>query len=191
MAVYTAVINSDTGRNNTAGGTDQFEITAAISDTGLMTVGGATTTYPNVASNVKIREIRLGQYTEFGDAASEIVGVKVIMHRGGDTGGRGGGGVRITPSAVWGTGDTGGGNSIVAASNDVLATDTGIATTVTKIIISDVFNVASGWWYYPPEEEMIVLESGDRLVVRTTAFADATTINGTMVYEEIGKRGNQ
>jgi hypothetical protein len=191
MPIYTAVISGDTGRNNTAGGTDQFEITAAISDTGLMTVGGATTTYPNVASNVKIREVRLGQYTEFGDAASEIVGVKIIMYRGGDTGGGGSQGLTVTPSAVWGTGDTGGGNSIVTTSNDVLATDTGIPGIVTKTIISDVFNVASGWWYYPPEEEMIVLESGDRLVVRTTAFADPTTINGTMVYEEIGKRGDQ
>jgi hypothetical protein len=37
---------------------------------------------------------------------------------------------------------------------------------------------------------MIILEAGDRMIVRTTKFADPTTISGTLVYEEIGKRGN-
>lgn len=171
MAIYTAVIEGDTGVIAVAGGSDQFELTAPAN------------------SRVRIRECRLGQYSDFGDAAAEILNVRVIMFLGGDTGG-GGNGVAVTPSPTLGSGDTGGGGCIVKRSADVKATDTGLATTVTKTLISDAMNIAAGWWYYPPEEEMIVLEPLDRLVVRCSKATDPLSMAGTLIYEEIGTRGN-
>jgi len=179
MAIYTAVIDGDTGRNDDGvSGCDQF------------TMDVPTTT------NVKIREIRLGQYSEFANAQAEIVGVQILKYIGasGDTGSIGSAGATdtgsVTPSPILGTGDTGGGVCRIMASQDTIKLDTGIPEFTKKVMYSDVFNVASGWWYYPSEEEMIILEAGDRMIVRTTKFADPTTISGTLVYEEIGKRGN-
>ena len=178
MPIYTAVIDGDTGRNDDGvDGCDQF--TMDVSST----------------TNVRVREIRLGQYSEFANAQAEIVGVQILKYIGasGDTGSIGSADNdtgSVTPSPVWGTGDTGGGSCRIMASQDNIKQDTGITEFTKKVMYSDVFNVASGWWYYPSEEEMIILEAGDRMIVRTTKFADPTTISGTLVYEEIGKRGN-
>ena len=54
-------------------------------------------------------------------------------------------------------------------------------------LLADSWNVAGGWRYYPVPDERIVLEKDQRLVVRISAPADAITLNGTLVFEEIGK----
>lgn len=172
MPIYTAVIEGDTGVAAAAGGSDQFEITAPAN------------------SILKIREVRLGQNSDAGDAAAELLSVRMIHYIGGDTGGGGSGGVQVTPTPVLGSGDTGGGGATVFRSNDILATDTGDAATQARTVISDVMNIASGWWYYPPKDEMIAIEPGDRMVIRMSGAVDPLSMFGTLVYEEIGKRGN-
>ena len=47
-------------------------------------------------------------------------------------------------------------------------------------------NVAPGWRYVPVPDKRFVLETEQRLVVRITAPADEVTLNGTLVFEEIG-----
>lgn len=133
-------------------------------------------------SRIRIREIRLGQYSDFGDAAAEILSVQVIRgHRvaGNETN-------VVTPSNIHGwsraPGDTG---TKIVRNDTGVATDTGSGA---KTLISDAWNIQAGWWYYPPEEEMIILDVDQRLVVRLPAApADAVTLNGTLVYEKIGK----
>ena len=169
MPIYTAVIQGDTGVSAAAGGSDQFFLQA-----------------PATIRN-RIREIRIGQFSDFGDPATtaEILGVRVIRYRTTDTGGEPSGGVAVVPRNIHGWADTGGYSSIVSRSHDVLATDTGVAGNVTEVLISDAFNIAAGWWYYPPEEEMIILDFSDRLVVRMSKAADVLTMNGTLVFEEM------
>jgi hypothetical protein len=121
---------------------------------------------------VNLREVRLGQYSDFGDAAAEILSVQII--KGYTVSGSGG----STPTP----------GDIVAAAvagATVEANNTTVANTGTvKILVADAFNVQAGWWYRPPADERIRLAAGERLVVRITAPADALTMNGTLVFDE-------
>lgn len=128
-------------------------------------------------TRVAIREIRLGQYSDFGDAQAEILSVTIIT--GFTT--TGSGGAAVTPVNL--SRRTGGLSAVstVARNNTTVAQD-GTGT----VVLADVFNVAAGWWYYPPEEERIIMEKSQRLVVRITAPADALTMNGTIIFEELG-----
>lgn len=140
---------------------DVFEITAA----------GASLQ----DARVKVREIRLGQYTDFGDAAAEIISVQVI--RGYTVAGTGG--TAVTPVA----------NSVLRHSADstVKANNTTVANTGTAaVLISDVMNIAAGWIWQASEDfsDVICLAGAERLVVRITAPADSITMNGTIVFEE-------
>jgi hypothetical protein len=57
-----------------------------------------------------------------------------------------------------------------------------------KTVLADVWNIAAGFWYYPPEEERIILALSQRLVVSLAgAPVDSITVNGTLVFEEIGQ----
>jgi hypothetical protein len=134
-------------------------------------------------SRIRIREIRLGQYTDFGDAAAEILSVQVI--RGHRVAGSNAGPTTVTPRNIHGwAGAPTDAASVIRAYDTGVATDTGSGA---QVLISDAWNVQAGWWYYPPEEEMIILETSQRLVVRLSVPADALTLNGTLVYEIIGK----
>jgi hypothetical protein len=131
---------------------------------------------PAAPSRVAIREIRLGQYTDFGDAAAEILSITIIS---GFTTSGSVGGTAPTPANVkrWSGAATAG--SVVEINNTTLAQNgTGV------VLVADAFNVQAGWWYYPPEDERIILDGGQRLVVRITAPADSVTMNGTLVFEE-------
>ena len=122
---------------------------------------------------VALREIRIGQYTDFGDAAAELISIQII--RGYTTTGSGGAAVTPVNLAPWSL--TSG--STVARNNTTLAQDdTG------AVLLADTFNVASGWWYRPPQQEFILLAAATRLVVRITAPADSITMNSTIVFEE-------
>ena len=122
---------------------------------------------------VWINEIRLGQYTDFGDAASEIVSVLVV--RGYTV--TGSGGAAVTPAALQ--------QGAPAASSVVARNNTTVANTGTAIqLIADVMNVQAGFFYAPPVDQRIALAPGERLVVRITAPADSLTMNGTLIFEE-------
>lgn len=136
-------------------------------------------------SRVRVKEIRIGQYSDFGDAAAEILSVQVI--RGYTTAGSGG--AAVTPSNLepWSRAAA----ATVARNNTTVAQD-GSA----QILIADSFNIQAGWWWKgdPPDPirgyvgSEIQLAPGAILVVRITAPADAITTNATIVFEETGLR---
>lgn len=132
----------------------------------------------HASSRVAVREIRLGQYSDFGDAQAEILSVTIIT--GFTTSGTGG--ASVTPANLSRLNNGLTAVTTVERNNTTVAQD-GTGTTV----LADVFNVAAGWWYYPPEDERIIMEKSQRLVVRITAPADALTMNGTIIFEEIGQ----
>lgn len=124
------------------------------------------------ANALYLHEVRLGQYSDFGDAQAEILSVQVIT--GYTTSGSGGS--TVTPAAV--TSGT--------AGSSVEINNTTVANTGTAVVrISDTFNVAAGWFYSPSPSERILVPALGRLVVRITAPADALTMNGTIVFEEV------
>ena len=174
MPIYTATAAAaagDTGGSNT--GQDFFEITAPAN------------------SQVKIRKVQIGQYSDAGDAAAELLSVRVIRFRGaaGDTGTMGSGGGSVTVRNIHGHPNAPSAQATVRKNNTTLAQDTGAPVAATlETLIADSFNIAAGWWFDPPEEEMIVVDVNDRLVVRVSAAADPLSMNGTLIWEESGRK---
>lgn len=135
---------------------------------------------PAGSGRVALREIRLGQYTDFGDSEAELISVQLI--RGYTTSGADGAAVTPVNTKPWSRAAA----ASVERNNTTLAQDgTG------AILLADTFNVANGWWYRPPEDERIFLAATagqNRLVCRISAPADSITMNGTMVFEELAQQ---
>lgn len=129
------------------------------------------------SSRVVIRELRLGQYTEFGDAQSELLSLTILTGSTAPSSGS-----AITPLNV--QGHTG---APVAQSSVVGPSTTLASTTSATQRFADVWNVAAGFLYAPMPAERLVVQPSQRMVLRMTAPNDAITINGTMTIQEIGK----
>lgn len=131
----------------------------------------------NVAStkSVRIHRMVIGQYSDFGDAQAEILGIQAI--RGYTTSGSGGS--APTPQKM--------ATGLGAAASTAEANNTTVANTGTASVLeSDAWNVQVGYRYQPAPEERMELAPSERLVWRITAPADSITLNGTLVFEEIG-----
>lgn len=126
---------------------------------------------------VAIREITIGQYSDFGDVQAELLSITLV--RGHTVTGAGG----STLTSVKRAGLTVG----TAAASIVKANNTTIASAgSTETLISDSMNVAAGWSYRPLPEERIILQPGARLVCRISLPVDSLTSNGMLIFEEIG-----
>lgn len=130
------------------------------------------------SSRLLIREIRIGQYSDAGDAAAELLSILIL--RGYTV--TGSGGTTLTPANMRGHSGTLAASSVVKANNTTVA-NTGTAVT----LLADSFNVQAGFRYYPAPEDRLVVEPSVRLVVRITAPADSITCNGTLIFQEVGK----
>ncbi len=125
---------------------------------------------------VRIQDIRLGQYSDFGDAQAEILSVLIL--RGYTVSGSAGS--SVTPANVIS-------DSAKVAQSTVEANNTTVANTGTAVtLLADAWNVQAGAWVAPLSDRLaFVIGPSTRLVVRITAPADALTMNGTMIFEEL------
>jgi hypothetical protein len=131
----------------------------------------------HASSRVRLREIRFGQYTDFGDAAAEIL--SVVFTRGYTVSGSGGS--TITPLNV--SGHTG----ALSAVTTIERNNTTVANTSGTDIFADTWNIQAPYLWMPPEDDMrFVFEVSTRFVVTITAPADSITMNGTLTFEEFG-----
>lgn len=124
---------------------------------------------------VLIHACYLGQTSDVGDANAENLKVQFIK---GYTS-SGSGGSAATPTKLE-TGFAAAGSA--AEVNNTTVANTGTAT----VHHQDVWNTQLPYQYRPAPEERIVLSPSERLVVRLPAPADAITMSGTLVFEEIG-----
>lgn len=129
-------------------------------------------------SRVVVREIRLGQYSEFGDAQAELLSLTLMT---GSTA-IGGGTVIAGYNVQRHSGAPTAGSSVTGPSTTIAS------TTSASLALADSYNVAAGWYYKPPLKERIVLEPSTRLILRQSTPNDAITINGTLVLQEIGSK---
>ncbi len=128
----------------------------------------------SAADETIIRYIEIGQYTDFGDAAAEILSIQLI--KGYTTSGADGGTITPRPRQ---TGEA-------AALATVERNNTTLAQSGTALVLyAGAFNVQAGWIWDRPPSDRIVLNAGERLVVRISAPADSVTMNGTLIHEEI------
>lgn len=137
----------------------------------------------HATSRIEICEIFLGQYSDSGDAAAEMLSVQIV--RGHTTAGSGGAAVTPGNFEPWSR----------AAVTTVARNNTTIAADGTAVILhSEAFNIQGGWLYRPfkfnnEDNERPKIAAGGIVVVRITAPADAVTMNGTIKWRELGLLG--
>lgn len=127
---------------------------------------------------IRIQEIIIGQASDYGDTAAE--GLSVLVKRASGVYTAGSGGTSVTPvphdsntSAAAFTAST---NNTTQA-----AAGSGSLTTVR----GDALNVQSGWAYQPIPSQALQFNPGEACVVSITVPADALTMSGTIVVEEL------
>ncbi len=122
---------------------------------------------------VRIYEVVLGQYSDAGDAAAEILSVTMV--RGYTTSGTDGS--SVTPVNISGI-------SSESATSTVERNNTTVASGGTAAVVrAEAWNIQGP--YFMIGDNNLVLEASQRLVVRITAPADELTMNGTLIFEEI------
>ena len=122
---------------------------------------------------VRLMGLVLGQSSDYGDAQAE--GLSLTIVRGYTTSGSGGS--AVTPSLL--------NSSNPAASAAVEANNTTVATTGTAVTLhADAWNVQAGYQLWWPPEVRPAARNSERIVVRSTAPADAITLSGTLYFEE-------
>jgi len=120
---------------------------------------------------IELIDVRFGQISDFGDAASEQLAVNI--RRGAALGT---GGTAVVPAPVNAVGKIAGST---AARNNTTAGAGG------TVIIADVWNVMAPYLYRPGLEERITAQPGGRLSIGVTVPADALTMYGTATFAEI------
>lgn len=125
---------------------------------------------------VAILGVNLAQYSDAGDAEAEILSVQFI--RGSTASGSGG--AANTPSNMHGH------TGALTASSSVGTNHTTVASTG-NILLATAWNVQVPFDYRASvyQDEIITLAPSQRFVVRLTAPADAVTLNGTLIFEEL------
>lgn len=124
---------------------------------------------------VALRSMYLGQTSDVGDANAENLKIQII--KGYTTSGSGGS--APTPAVL----ETG----FAAAGSAAEVNNTTVANTGTAVVVhQDVWNTQLPYQYRPAPEELIILSPSQRVVVRIPAPADAITMSGTLIFEEIG-----
>ncbi len=128
-------------------------------------------------SRVVIREIRLGQYSDAGDAEAELLSLQILTGSTATSSGS-----AITPQNVQGHAGAPQAVSSVVGPSTTLA-----STTSATERWADAWNVAAGLLYAPLPPERIVIEPGQTMCLRMSTPNDELTANGTLLMQEIGK----
>jgi hypothetical protein len=126
-----------------------------------------------------LHEVVLGQSTDYGDAAAE--GLSVIIKRATGAYTTGSGGSTPTP-AKHSTSDPAAGASAKTMNTTQAVTGSGALTTIRQ----DAFNIQGGYQYLPTPETRITVRDDEAIVVSVSAPADAVTVSGCAVIEELG-----
>lgn len=123
-------------------------------------------------------EVVVAQSSDYGDTAAEGLSILIKRATGSYTSGSGG----STPGATKHlTNDASAGPTPEANNTTQAAAGSGALTTIR----ADAFNVQGGYQYLPPPEDRLFFLAGEAVVVSVTGPADALTMSGTLVFEEM------
>ena len=143
-------------------------------------VSAAQDLFEVVASSGKpfiLHEIVIAQASDYGDAQAE--GLSILIKRGvGSTSGSGGS--TVTPVKHL-TNDAAAGPTAEINNTTQASAGGGSLTTVR----AEAFNVQAGWQYLPTPEQRLLFLAAEACVVSITVPADAVTMSGTLVLEEL------
>ena len=129
---------------------------------------------------VVVHSINIGQITDLGDAAEEVLTVQLRRGVGSVTSGSGGS--SPTPAKLE-TGDTAAAATVEISNTTAMVVGSGTIT-ILKFL---PWNIRGEFVYLPTPEARIILSPSERLAVGLLAApADTITSHGTLVWEEIG-----
>ncbi len=124
-------------------------------------------------ASVIIHSVTITQSTDAGDAQAEML--PILIHRGTATG-SGGSSVTASPLQV---GDAAFGGTVEANNTSQSVEGT--------FLHAEAFNVQIGFYFLPPPEDRPVVSPSALFIVELQAAPDdSITVNGTVVFEEIG-----
>ncbi len=124
-------------------------------------------------ASVIIHSVTITQSTDAGDAQAEML--PILIHRGTATGL---GGTTVTPSPLQ-VGDAAFGGTVEANNTTQSVEGT--------FLHAEAFNVQIGFYFLPPPEDRPVVSPSALFIVELQAAPDdSLTVNGTVVFEEIG-----
>jgi len=144
-------------------------------------VSAAVDVFEVLASTGKpfiLHEIVISQSSDYGDAAAE--GLSVLIKRATGSYTSGSGGSTATPAKHL-TNDAAAGPTAETNNTSQASAGSGALTTIR----CEAFNVQAGWQYLPTPEQRILFLPAEAVVVSITAPADAITLSGTLVFEEL------
>lgn len=125
-----------------------------------------------------LHEIVIAQSSDFGDASAE--GLSILIKRATGSYTSGSGGSTVTPAKHL-TNDAAAGPTAEVLNTSQAAAGSGALTTIR----AEAFNVQGGYQYLPTPESRLVFLATEACVVSMTAPADALTVSGTLVFEEL------
>ena len=130
-------------------------------------------------SRFAVREIRIGQYSEAGDAQAEMLPITFFSGSTAPSSGTAITGLNINRYST---------SETPAATCTVVGPSTTLASTASAaLILADSFNVMGGFHYYPVPSERFIIGRSQRFLVRVGSVNDAVTINGTLLIQEVGQ----
>ena len=133
---------------------------------------------PAANKPVLIHAVFLSQSSDVGDAAEEILRVKIIRLPATVTSGTGGASATPVPLDV----NDAAAGAVCEVLNTAVATTSGTAVD----IHSDAFNIRVGWVYMPTPEMRPRVNNAEGIVVRLmAATVDELTMSGTVYIEEV------
>lgn len=129
---------------------------------------------------IVVHSIFIGQSSDSGDAAAEMLRVQLKRASGSYTSGTGGTTATGVPHAF---SDPAFGGTVEANNSTQAAVGTGALTT----LMEETFNIQAGWYYTPTPEERITLSPSQALIVSgPTVPADSLTFSGRITFEVHG-----
>lgn len=125
-----------------------------------------------------LHEVTLGQSSDYGDAQAEGLMVDIKRATGSYTSGSGGS--TATPAKHL-TNDASAGPTAETNNTTQASAGSGALTTIR----TEAFNVQAGYQYLPTPEQRILFLPAEALVVSISAPADAISLSGSVVFEEL------
>lgn len=121
-----------------------------------------------------LHEIVVGQITDVGDAAMELLTVSIKRGIGNTSGS---GGSTVTPAKHRSNQAVSG---ITAEINNTTPAVAGSGSLTT--IRAEAMNIHKGYRYSPPADQRLMFEAGETVIVGLSAPADSLTMHGTIVF---------
>ena len=155
--------------------------TVEFSDTAVATASGDVDFFeilPAANKPIRVHAVYLSQSSDVGDAAEEMLRVKIMRLPATVTSGTGGSSATPVPLDV--------NDAASGATCEVLNTAVATTSGTGLDVHPDAFNIRVGWPYMPTPEMRLRAQNTEAIIVRLmAAVTDELTMSGVLYFEEL------